>query len=187
MKDRQTLIISPAQKLLPGYIRTPQSSGAHLETKHMCGEKKKTVSFSINISSATNQAKRVSSEAASAGQAISQGTSESQLCVPVATKDFLFEPSENSPSCPFTQEHSEPPVAIVVKVFSQPWRAGQLQGAPITPLWYCVPSYTLIPQDTQLRLPLRGGGLFFVGLTRLPNTGTCCRVRGEMSRLVINF
>lgn len=49
--------------------------------------------------------------------AISQGTSCSQRCVPRATKAFLFELSENSPSCPFTQEHSEPPVAIVVKVF----------------------------------------------------------------------
>ena len=53
-------------------------------------------------------------------QAISQGTSCSQPCVPGATKAFLFELSENSPSCPFTQEHSEPPVAIVVKVFLQP-------------------------------------------------------------------
>lgn len=50
-------------------------------------------------------------------QAISQGTSCSQPCVPRATKAFLFKLSENSPSCPFTQEHSEPPVAIVVKVF----------------------------------------------------------------------
>lgn len=49
--------------------------------------------------------------------AISQETSCSQPCVPRATKAFLFELSENSPSCPFTQEHSEPPVAIVVKVF----------------------------------------------------------------------
>lgn len=52
--------------------------------------------------------------------AISQGTSCSQRCVPWATKAFLFELSENSPSCPFTQEHSEPPVAIVVKVLLQP-------------------------------------------------------------------
>lgn len=50
-------------------------------------------------------------------RAISQGTSCSQPCVPGATKAFLFELSENSPSCPFTQEHCEPPVAIVVKVF----------------------------------------------------------------------
>lgn len=50
-------------------------------------------------------------------RAISQGTSCSQPCIPGATKDFLFKPSENSPSCLFTQEHSEPPVAIVVKVF----------------------------------------------------------------------
>lgn len=50
-------------------------------------------------------------------RAISQGTSCSQPCVPRATKAFLFELSENSPSCPFTQEHSEPPVAIIVKVF----------------------------------------------------------------------
>lgn len=71
----------------------------------------------MNISSDANQAKHAPSEAAFAGQAISQGTGQSQLCVPVATKAFLFEPSENSLSCPFTQEHSEPPVAIVVKVF----------------------------------------------------------------------
>lgn len=49
--------------------------------------------------------------------AISQGTSCSQPCVLRATKAFLFELSENSPSCPLTQEHSEPPVAIVVEVF----------------------------------------------------------------------
>lgn len=51
-------------------------------------------------------------------RAISQRTSCSQSRVPRATKAFLFELSENSPSCPFIQEHSEPPVAIVVKVFS---------------------------------------------------------------------
>lgn len=50
-------------------------------------------------------------------QTISQGTCCSQPCVPRATKAFLFQLSENSPSCPFTQEHSEPPVAIVVKVY----------------------------------------------------------------------
>lgn len=50
-------------------------------------------------------------------RAISQGTSCSQPCIPGATKAFLFELSENSPSCPFTQEHCEPPVAIVVKIF----------------------------------------------------------------------
>lgn len=66
---------------------------------------------------ATNQAKRALNEMAFAVRAISQGTSCSQPCVPRATKAFLFKPSENSPSCPFTQEHSEPPVAIVVKVF----------------------------------------------------------------------
>lgn len=50
-------------------------------------------------------------------RAISQRANSSQPCIPGATKAFLFELSENSPSCPFTQEHCEPPVAIVVKVF----------------------------------------------------------------------
>lgn len=50
-------------------------------------------------------------------RATSQGTGCSQPCIPRATKDFLFKLSENSPRCPFTQEQSEPPVAIVVKVF----------------------------------------------------------------------
>lgn len=73
--------------------------------------------FQLNSPLATNQAKRALNEMAFAVRAISQRTCYSQPCVPGTTKAFLFELSENSPSCPFTQEHSEPPVAIVVKVF----------------------------------------------------------------------
>lgn len=74
-------------------------------------------------------------------QAISQRTSCSQSCVPGATKAFLFELSENSSSCPFTQEQSEPPVAIVVKVFSS-HRSPASSKEPQSPHSGIVPSVT---------------------------------------------
>lgn len=58
------------------------------------------------------------------------------MCPP-ATKAFLFEPGENSPSCPFTQEHSEPPVAITVTVFCSHTEPQPAPRSPITPFWNC--------------------------------------------------
>lgn len=96
---------------------------------------------SITRSLATKRGLR---EVSCAAQAISQRTSCSQSCVPTATKAFLFELSENSSSCLFTQEQSEPPVAIVVKVFSS-HRSPASSKEPQSPRSAIVPlCYTLV-------------------------------------------
>lgn len=94
-------------------------------------------------------------------QAISQGTSYSQPYVPRATKAFLFELSENSPSCPFTQEHSEPPVAIVVKVFCS-HRSLASSKEPQSPHSGIVSSLTHSSHRTH-STDFNSGGPFFIG------------------------
>lgn len=65
------------------------------------------------------------------------GTSCKPVLCPRATKAFLFKPGENSPSCPFTQEHSEPPVAITVTVFCSHTEPRPAPRSPITPFLHC--------------------------------------------------
>lgn len=126
---------------------------------------------SINRSLATKHGLR---EVSCAAQAISQRTSCSQSCVPTATKAFLFELSENSSSCLFTQEQSEPPVAIVVKVFSS-HRSPASSKEPQSPRSGIVPlCYTLVPPDTQ-HTQTPSQGLFFVRHTGPTPPHKCAR------------